>query len=159
MRRLWTVVVALLIGATACGYGSEEGGDGGDPSRGFGQGTVIIDKGIDTVLLDVEVAQTVSQRERGLMFRKSLAPDAGMVFIYFEPTTGGFWMKNTLIPLSIAFFGREGRILDIFDMTPCRRDPCRLYSPGVRYWGALEVNRGAFARWGVEVGDEIRLTQ
>jgi uncharacterized membrane protein (UPF0127 family) len=64
-------------------------------------------------------------------------------------------MKNTLIPLSIAFWDARGRIVRILDMTPCRADPCRLYDPRVAYAGALEVNRGAFRRWGVERGDRI----
>jgi uncharacterized protein len=156
--------VALLL-APACG----SGGDAvsapqptpklppGAPD--FGHGTVIIDKGAETVLVRVEVAQSDEQRRFGLMSRTALPEDAGMVFLYFNRHTGSFWMKDTLIPLSIAFFDRRGRIVRILDMKPCRKDPCRLYDPGVSYWGALEVNRGAFASWGVEPGDEIRLSQ
>jgi uncharacterized membrane protein (UPF0127 family) len=158
MRWLLAALLVALLGA--CSYGTVEGdGGGASSSSRFGHGTVIIDKGEETVLLEVEVAQTPEQRHRGLMGRASLPADAGMVFIYFEPTTGGYWMKNTRIPLSIAFFGRDGRILEIRDMRPCDKDACPLYDPGLTYWGALEVNRGAFERWGVEVGDEIRLTQ
>ena len=82
---------------------------------------------------------------------------AGMVFLYPEPTEGSFWMKNTLIPLSIAFFDEEGTILRILDMEPCREDPCPLYNFGVAFTGALEANRGAFARLGVLEGDRIEL--
>jgi uncharacterized membrane protein (UPF0127 family) len=158
-------VAAVAILTTACGYGSGERAperDGSPKSSrrpAFGRGTVILDKGRETVLLTVEVAQSPEQRSRGLMYRRSLPPDAGMVFVYFREHTGSFWMKNTLIPLSIAFFDQDGRIKRILDMSPCRRDPCRLYDPGVSYWGALEVNRGAFERWGVEEGDSVRLTQ
>ncbi len=80
-----------------------------------------------------------------------------MVFRYPADGAGGFWMKNTLIPLSIAFYDARGRILRILDMEPCRRNPCPLYDPGVAYDGALEVNRGAFRRWGVQTGDVLRL--
>jgi uncharacterized membrane protein (UPF0127 family) len=66
-------------------------------------------------------------------------------------------MKNTLIPLSIAFLDADGRILRILDMEPCEADPCPLYPPGVAYTSALEVNQGAFERWGVEVGDLVTL--
>jgi uncharacterized membrane protein (UPF0127 family) len=78
-----------------------------------------------------------------------------MVFLYPEPHRGSFWMKDTLIPLDIAFADARGRILRIFTMQPCRRDPCRIYDPGVAYRSALEVNAGSFRRWGVHTGDRI----
>jgi uncharacterized protein len=158
MRR-GALVTTILIALVSCGYGDEGGGTERRAASSLHPGTVLIDSGDDSVLVDVEVAQSPEERARGLMFRRSLAEDAGMVFIYFRPHDGGYWMKNTRIPLSIAFFGKEGRILRILDMEPCRREPCPIYDPEVTYWGALEVNRGAFDRWGVEVGDTIRLTQ
>ncbi len=82
-----------------------------------------------------------------------------MVFMFFEESSGGFWMKNTLIPLSIAFFDEQGTILRILDMDPCERDPCPTYDPDTSYWGALEVNRGAFEDWGISEGDRITITQ
>jgi uncharacterized membrane protein (UPF0127 family) len=81
-----------------------------------------------------------------------------MVFVYAERHRGAFWMKDTRIPLSIAFYGADGGILRILDMQPCKRDPCPLYDPGVAYRGALEVNRGAFERWGISTGDRLRIT-
>ncbi|HSL64883.1 MAG TPA: DUF192 domain-containing protein [Gaiellaceae bacterium] len=121
----------------------------------FERGTAVVRADRGPVLVRVEIAETPAQRQRGLMFRRSLAPNAGMVFLFPTEVRGPFWMKNTLVPLSIAFYGRDGRIRRILDMTPCRRDPCRLYGPGVAYRGALEVNRGAFRRWGVRVGDRV----
>jgi uncharacterized protein len=109
------------------------------------------------VRVDVEVAETPAAREHGLMGRESLSPEAGMIFVFPETITGAFWMKNTLIPLSIAFYDESGLIVRILDMEPCRQDPCRLYDPRVPYRGALEVNRGAFADWGVAEGDRLRL--
>jgi uncharacterized membrane protein (UPF0127 family) len=91
------------------------------------------------------------------MHRRALAGDSGMLFVFPSPRRGGFWMKNTLIPLSIAFTDRHGVIRKILDMKPCRSDPCPIYDPHVTYRSALEVNRGAFRRWGVEVGDTLRL--
>jgi uncharacterized membrane protein (UPF0127 family) len=125
------------------------------PSPTFEQRRALIDTGDDSVLIDVEVASKPEQRGYGLMNRETLAEDAGMVFLWFGPTSGAFYMKDTLIPLSIAFFDERGRILKILDMDPCKQEPCRLYDPGVVYWGALEVNQGAFERWGVERGDTI----
>ena len=91
------------------------------------------------------------------MFRESLGANRGMLFVFFEPTTSGFWMKDTLIPLSIAFFDRDGRIVDIVDMDPCKREPCRVYASDAPYVGALEVNQGFFERNGIEVGDVVEI--
>ena len=82
--------------------------------------------------MPVEVADTQEEREVGLMNRESLPADAGMIFV-FEEDTGGFWMKDTLIPLSIAFAAADGTIVSILDMDPCEADPCEIYDPGVPY--------------------------
>ena len=66
-------------------------------------------------------------------------------------------MKNTLIPLSIAFWDRNGVIAAIMDMQPCRAEPCPRYRPGIMYVGAVEVNQGFFEDHGVEVGDRVEL--
>ena len=126
---------------------------------GGGQPTVSIDTAGGEVTVPVEVANTPAKRERGLMGRQSLALDAGMVFVFPKDSKDAFWMKDTLIPLSIAFYDDRGRIVSLLDMEPCRAQPCPLYSPGAAYRGALEVNRGAFDRWGVRVGDRLRLEQ
>jgi uncharacterized membrane protein (UPF0127 family) len=111
------------------------------------------------VLVNIIVAESDEAQGVGLMHRESFPEDCGMVFLFFEERSGGFWMKNTLIPLSIAFFDAEGEILSILDMEPCEADPCDVYDPGVPYSGALEVNQGRFEDWGVEVGDEIDITR
>ena len=123
----------------------------------FPHATAVIRTGSRTETLSVEVAATDPQRAQGLMNRSRLAPASGMVFVFAKPTRAQFWMKDTLIPLSIGFYDGRGRILRILDMTPCRADPCRVYDAGVAYRGALEVNRGAFRRWRVGVGSTIRL--
>lgn len=107
------------------------------------------------VTVQVEVARTAAERERGLMYRRTLPAKAGMVFVYPRAVSHGFWMKNTLIPLDIAFYDGRGRIARILTMQPCRRDPCRVYEPGVAYRSALEVNAGSFRRWGVRAGDRV----
>jgi uncharacterized membrane protein (UPF0127 family) len=117
----------------------------------------IIDTGARRIVADVEVADSPAEWQRGLMFRRSLPRNAGMIFVFPRDRRGGFWMKNTLIPLSIAFSDRRGRILRILVMAPCRSDPCRIYDPGIAYRSALEVNQGAFRRWGVTRGDRITL--
>lgn len=121
----------------------------------FPKGVLHVAQGERRYLLEVEVADTPLRRARGLMFRKRLGEDEGMVFLFPAPTTDGFWMKNTLIPLSIAFFDQDGTILRVLDMEPCRADPCPVYRPGVVYQGALEVNRGWFARRGLTPGARV----
>jgi hypothetical protein len=89
------------------------------------------------------------------MGRASLPEDGGMVFLFDDETRAAFWMKDTLIPLSILFWQGDGRVIDILDMSPCRADPCPVYRASAPYVGAIEMNRGAFERLGVEVGDTL----
>ncbi len=118
----------------------------------FPHGTAVIRTPARTAQVRVEIAETVAQHARGLSGRRTLAPNSGMAFLWKSDVRGRFWMKNTSVPLSIAFWGKGGRILRILDMAPCRRDPCTVYDPNVAFRGALEVNRGAFKRWGVRPG-------
>lgn len=88
-----------------------------------------------------ELATTPDERARGLMNRRK-APRDGMLFVFPRDTTGAFWMKNTLVPLTIAFFDASGKRVRKLSMTPCRRDPCPLYEPRRRYRFALELPAG-----------------
>ena len=137
---------AATTTATATTAGEEEGGP-----------RVVVETDSGEVVFEVEVADSPDEREVGLMNRESLPRDAGMIFLFEADSSGGFWMKNTLIPLSIAFADANGTILRILDMEPCEADPCEIYDPGVFYRSALEVNQGAFDRLGVEEGDRLRL--
>ncbi|MGH2819982.1 MAG: DUF192 domain-containing protein [Actinomycetota bacterium] len=157
LRSPVVLVLLLMLVAGACNSGDDAGERSSSADAQSPTSTALIDTGEDSLLLDVEVADDSKERQNGLMGRKSLPERSGMVFIFFGKTSGGFWMKNTLIPLSIAFFDRDGEILRILDMKPCDEDPCKVYEPGVSYWGALEVNQGAFEDWGVEVGDRIEV--
>jgi uncharacterized protein len=93
---------------------------------------------LDGVTFRPEIAMDADQRSRGLMHRLKVPVD-GMLFVFPEQTTGGFWMKNTLVPLSIAFFDSRGKRVRRLTMQPCRRDPCPLYSAGRSYRYALEL--------------------
>ena len=103
-------------------------------------------------LIHAEVAADFSTRGRGLMHRKGLAPNAGMLFVFDQPGEQCMWMKNTLIPLSVAFIDERGAIINIEDMAPhtekshCARQPARY---------ALEMNRGWFAAKGIKPGSRI----
>ena len=123
----------------------------------FPKGKAVIRTPAKTVTVQVELARTDEQQRQGLQGRTSLARNSGMAFLFGRGLRARFWMKDTRIPLSIAFWGRRGRILDIIDMPPCLRDPCPSYGPRVASWGALEVNRGAFRRWGVGEGDFVEI--
>ena len=128
------------------------------PQRLLPRGTLRVTTDSGPVALSVEVAADGRARSVGLMSRPRLPADAGMVFLFSGPRSGGFWMKNTLIPLSIAFWDHGGRIVRVLDMRPCRADPCRLYQPGVAYVGAVETNLGWFAAHGVGPGDRVALS-
>lgn len=104
------------------------------------------------VALDVEVADSAEERALGLMYRKSLAPDAGMIFVYPDERPLSFWMENTSVPLSIAFIDSEGVIVNIEDMAPF--DRTGIPSDGPAQY-ALEMNRGWFANHKVKEGDHV----
>jgi uncharacterized protein len=102
----------------------------------------------------VEVAETGEQQAQGLMFRKSLAPDRGMVFPRDPPGDASFWMKNTLIPLDIIFIRTDGTIARIAENTvPMSLDPV----PSLEPVGAvLEIAGGRSAELGIKAGDKVR---
>ena len=107
---------------------------------------------IQDQVLEVEFAQTDRQRARGLMYRTSLCEDCGMLFHFFPARQASMWMKNTLIPLDVAFIDRNGVITDIKPLQP--QDLTSVgASKAVSY--ALEMNQGWFAEHQVSVGDRI----
>ena len=106
--------------------------------EGFTTSTVVLD-GSELV---VAVADTPSLRRRGLMGVTDLGGLDGMLFVFPTDTVGGFWMKNTLLELDIAFFDADGRLVDGFTMEPCRADPCPTYRPAGAYRYALETPVG-----------------
>ena len=102
--------------------------------------------------LIVEVASTPQTRETGLMNRFSLQQDHGMLFVFEVPQEQAFWMKNTYIPLSIAFVDANGRILNIEDMRP--QDESTHWSSGQALY-AIEMRQGWFAARGIAAGDAV----
>jgi uncharacterized protein len=118
----------------------------------LGAGLPTVELAINGHRLVAEIAATVPTRTTGLMNRFSLQPDHGMLFVFNEPQPLAFWMKNTYVPLSIAFIGTDGRILNIDDMAPRTEDthPSR----GLALY-ALEMKRGWFAERGIRPGDAV----
>ena len=102
--------------------------------------------------ITAEVATTTEQVTRGLMYRFSLRPDHGMVFVFERSEPRAFWMKNTFIPLSIAFVAADGRILNIDDMAP--QDETTHWSSGPAMY-AIEMRKGWFAERGIRAGDRV----
>lgn len=114
---------------------------------------------LPTTMLDVdghaviaEVADTTKAREQGLMGRKFLGDDEGMIFVYTDEKPRSFWMKNTPLPLSIAYADKDGKIVKILDMEPYSEDRVQSIYPA-QY--ALEMKQGWFTEHGVESGDRI----
>jgi uncharacterized protein len=122
----------------------------------FPTGHAVVHTPAKTFTIRVEVASTYPQWVRGLSGRPSLQRNRGMAFLFGTPHHGTFWMKGMRFPLSIAFWGRDGRILRMFDMPVCG-SRCAVYNPRVTFFGALEVNKGAFRRWGVRRGDVVEI--
>ena len=104
--------------------------------------------------VDVEIADTSQKRDEGLMFRRSLEKDSGMLFDFMDTDRRGFWMKNTSIPLSIAFIDSDGKIVNIEDMEPFSLSSSYSASP-CRY--ALEMNKGWFRKNKIFPGDSCKL--
>jgi uncharacterized membrane protein (UPF0127 family) len=133
------------------------------PAFRYRHGVVAFTEHGTTVNVRVEIADTEEAREVGLMCRRALDPDAGMLFLFADVTREPFWMKNTLIPLSIAFMDPRWRILGIYDMrvAPNPADPPAddLWAPTRPYRYALEVNQGFFAAHGIDTRAQVRFTQ
>jgi uncharacterized membrane protein (UPF0127 family) len=123
----------------------------------FGHGTLSISTSNGSVTVEIRTASTPEARAQGLMGQAHLPENAGMAFLSDEATDTPFWMKDTTIPLSVAFWNSRHEIVDMLDMSPCTSDPCPLYRSSSPYVGAVEVNRGFFEQHGVHVGDRIRL--
>ena len=101
-----------------------------------------------------EMVQTEEEKARGLMFRESLGKDEGMLFVYDREEILTFWMKNTPLPLSIAFLDQRGKIVDIQDMDPFS---LRTHASTLPARYALEMNQGWFKRNGIGVGDVVSI--
>lgn len=107
--------------------------------------------------LSVLVAATPAQRQQGLMQVTGLAPFDGMLFVFPADTTGGFWMKNTVIALSIAWFDGDGGFVSAAEMVPCPPEvtDCPVYRPAGAYRYALEVEVGGLAAFGIGPGSRL----
>lgn len=145
MNPLWYgVLVAGLISCTP----SSASGQTKLPVRTI----TLVGQEDNRIPLQVEVADTDQSRSQGFMYRKNIPDGTGMLFVFDRDQVLTFWMKNTLVPLSIAYISSDGRIIDILDMESQSLKPV-VSSRSVRY--ALEVPQGYFNRVGIREGDRI----
>jgi hypothetical protein len=124
------------------------------PRLTFEKSALTIETAGGTHKFDIELAQTSEQMSFGLMFRRQLAPDAGMLFIYDPPRPAAMWMKNTYIPLDMLFIGTDGRIVNIAERTVPHSEATVASTGTVR--ATLELNGGSAARLGIKPGDRVR---
>lgn len=152
MTRTALAAAVLLLGVAACG-------SDGSVTTTTSRVTTTTTGSAVTDLLDsfdhrqitvsgetwtVAVADTLAARSQGLMGVTALGDLDGMLFVFSDDTDSGFWMRNTLIPLDIAFFAADGTLVDLLTMNPCPGDPCPVYHPRGSYRYALET---AVGRW------------
>ena len=109
---------------------------------------------VGSAKLKAKIAKKTRDQALGLMFIKDMASDQGMLFTYPQPQRLSFWMKNTTIPLSIAFIDENYKIFQIEDLIPGNEESVKSNSPGI---GALEVNQGWFKQNNIKIGDKISL--
>lgn len=163
-RSVQTVAPALFLALLVASCGEpNRSGDGAGPAAAQAAPAAVGDDlaarrppaatawvifGADTVM--AEVARTDEERGQGLMYRESLDPDAGMLFIFPEQSVRSFWMQNTYISLDIAFMDRDFRVVDIQQMEAMTTDSHVSRAPAMY---ALETNMGWFEAHGVQVGD------
>jgi hypothetical protein len=126
----------------------------GERAYSQGEGKTSVQLTIKGKKIRVEVARTEEEKSQGLMFRDKLGPDEGMLFIYEREDFLSFWMKNTPLPLSIAFLDHRGKIVDLQDMEPFN---LRTHTSARPALYALEMNKGWFKKNGVKVGDIIQM--
>jgi uncharacterized membrane protein (UPF0127 family) len=163
MRWLWfpllvgTVAIVMACGSSTSSTVSTSSSrpgcfhfpDSAQPVVGFPSAP-----GLNAPALPVEIANTVSERETGLMNRASLDQNCGMLFVFPSDTSAAFWMKDTLIPLSIAFVKADGTIVHIEDMQP-QTETNHYSTEPYRY--AIEANVGWFAAQGISAGDKAEV--
>jgi len=143
-RRALIVVASLLAFSVAAGA---------QQLATFSKSKLMIETAKGKFPFDIELALTPPQMEQGLMFRRSLAADAGMLFDYGDPQPIAMWMKNTLIPLDMIFIGKDGKVVDFRE----RAVPMSLdtIEPKVPARAVLEVNAGTVSRLDLHVGDTV----
>jgi len=142
-RRRGFALVAFFLLLAALAAGAES------PQSGLN----VVEVDVAGHTLEVEVAATPESRSMGLMHRRMLPENRGMLFVFPVATVHSMWMANTHIPLSVAYLDSGGRIINILDMPPLTREP---FSAAGSALYAIEANRGWFAKRGIKAGAQVR---
>lgn len=141
---------ALLLGACTGGRGAPVA----SPTPGPGGPRVVLPSG---AVFALEVARTQEQIAQGLMFRESLAPASGMVFLFDAPEPRSFWMKNCHFALDMVFTLRDGTVVDVLEsVPPCEADPCPSFPARAPADTVVELTAGEAKRHGVVPGARLR---
>lgn len=143
-------IIVFVLGQSACTSSTE------DPQLNKVLFTTI--KG--DVEFIVEIARTDESRKSGLMNREYLPENRGMFFVFDKPGLIGMWMKNTFIPLDMIFIDEKNEVVDILaEVQPCKSDFCETYESSKKTKYVLELNAGMAARYGINLGDKLRLQE
>lgn len=163
LRRTLLAIAAAAVAAWALWPASPAGAQTCTvPAFRYRHGIVSFKEHGTTTDVRVEIADTEEAREVGLMCRRALDPDAGMLFVFEDLTRAPFWMKNTLIPLSIAFLDNRWHVVGLDDMrvaaNPADPPPTDLWAPTKAYRYALEVNQGFFKAHDLDNKAQVHFT-
>lgn len=139
MRGAWRAVGSVVIAAVL-------------PAVAMASGLPVVELSAGIHRVQAEVAATPAARQKGLMYREAMAEQSGMLFVFEQTDRHCFWMKNTLLPLSIAFLDDKGGIVNIADMQP-QSEQSHCAAAPVRY--ALEMNKGWFDKRGLKSGARV----
>lgn len=153
LARPWRDPVAVLLIWLAVAGATPVAAQHPEDAIRFDRDQVMVDGITGRHRFDVELAVTPEQHSRGLMFRRDLAPDAGMLFLYPRRQRITMWMKNTVLPLDMLFIDKDGTIVRITEWT--RPQSLATIESGGRVLGVLELNAGTAARLGLAVGDRV----
>jgi uncharacterized protein len=146
---LGVTALGVLLLAAACRGGQAGGAAAPRPVSAW----FAVKVGDQPVQMQIALSQ--AEMARGLMERRDLGPDQGMLFVYREPTVMSFWMRNTPLPLDIGFFERTGELAEVYGMLPFDERPVRSRGGQLRF--ALEMNQGWFHAHGVRPGARLDL--
>ena len=150
LRALLLTAALAVAALPACKSGNQKAGTTSAPAS---VSSVAIDTGGRKVMFRVEVAVTAEEHARGLMYRSQLADDAGMVFVFEEPSVQRFWMKNTLIPLDMIFIGKDRRIVGVVENAAPETETERMVGAPSQY--VLEIAGGLSAKLGIHRGEPV----
>ena len=145
-------IIAAIVTLTFLGACTD---DTLEPSDATPESTMTFG-GTDATLA-VDLADDPQERRKGLMGIEELPADQGMAFVWPGPVDSTFWMKDTLVPLSVAFVDESGYVIDVVDMRPCETDACPSYGIDEPFVLAIEANLGWFDEHGVGAGDRAEL--